>query len=810
MTKKFAYLNKFYYLCTRNKNYRMRNTFPHLLLVSVLLTLLNGSISAAENYSLRFYDDTDGLSHWHMSQTIQDSTGMMWIGTWNGLNRFDGSRFVCFKPGSADAVCMPNDRIRRLQLTPDNNILCVFTDHVFLFDTRACRFDTLPAAEEAELYEHLQQPFNPDYIRPREQFKQFGEGLNMRNVWSDYTDRQGNLWLINDHGLYVATPLPSRGTRINNDEVRCLHRMRNGEIWASVRDSKQIQVYDSCLHLRGYLDRHGVVHPHPVDFGDRVYCIYETADERVLIGCKPGKMISLQGDEYEDLRNVYDILEDKDGHLWVATFGYGLWKDYVLIPGTENMSVRRLLMTDEGLMLAATTSGILVVDGDEVRLHQREAKQDHSISSNAIMCLCLFNGKLYAGTEGGGLNILKSDIHADNWEWDHIMARDGLESDIIFELMPWSTDELLLQGSNSLALLNTRTNSLTNYGRSFFGHKRGDSKLVLGEVPPVALNDSQLLVTPTRGMFILNKSELKPDNEPVRIAMSSIRRNGKEDYAVDQVDRIVLAPEERNIVMTFAALDYRNNGELLYRTRLYKEGEKNGVWNAPTETNEVIIQDMLPGNYIFEICSTNAYGHWQDNTRRIHITVQPTFFESTFGKGLLIGILLLITLVITATALQLRYSRKKRAETLDAYLELQERLTEMEQQSPANEPLPVPEILAPGYTSENEKFLNALHQFLEKNIDNSDLSMDDLALETNMSRSTLNRKMHELFNLSAKDFVQAARIKHACHLLRTTDMAIKEIAYACGFSDPRYFSKCFKANTSQMPTEYRTSSSKEP
>ena len=54
-----------------------------------------------------------------------------------------------------------------------------------------------------------------------------------------------------------------------------------------------------------------------------------------------------------------------------------------------------------------------------------------------------------------------------------------------------------------------------------------------------------------------------------------------------------------------------------------------------------------------------------------------------------------------------------------------------------------------------------------------------------------------------KDFVQAARIKHACNLLRTTDMATKEVAYACGFSDPRYFSKSFKANTGDTPTEYR-------
>ena len=73
----------------------------------------------------------------------------------------------------------------------------------------------------------------------------------------------------------------------------------------------------------------------------------------------------------------------------------------------------------------------------------------------------------------------------------------------------------------------------------------------------------------------------------------------------------------------------------------------------------------------------------------------------------------------------------------------------MEKQQSA--PLNIPEILAPGYTSENERFLNTLHRFMEKNIGNCEMNRDDLAKEENMSRSTLNRKMHELFNLSAKD-----------------------------------------------------------
>ena len=48
-----------------------------------------------------------------------------------------------------------------------------------------------------------------------------------------------------------------------------------------------------------------------------------------------------------------------------------------------------------------------------------------------------------------------------------------------------------------------------------------------------------------------------------------------------------------------------------------------------------------------------------------------------------------------------------------------------------------------------------------------------------------------------------ARIKRACQLLQQTDKNIAEVAYACGFTDPKYFSRSFKQSTGLSPTEYR-------
>ena len=65
---------------------------------------------------------------------------MMWVATYNGLNRFDGYRFVTFKAEEENEMNIPSDRIRRIRLTEDNNILCLIDDSVVLFNTHTCRF----------------------------------------------------------------------------------------------------------------------------------------------------------------------------------------------------------------------------------------------------------------------------------------------------------------------------------------------------------------------------------------------------------------------------------------------------------------------------------------------------------------------------------------------------------------------------------------------------------------------------------------------------------------------------------------------
>lgn len=757
-------------------------------------------LASATEYRLQFFDDSNGLSHWHTSRTVQDTSGIMWIATWNGLNRFDGTRFITFKTNAGDSISTPTDKIRRIDLTEDNNLICVVEDSIYLFNTRTCAFDTLSRAQKDTIQDRLRVKHNPDLLIPKEIYTRLGN-LNLRNVRYDYIDKAQNHWLVDDHGLYVATPINARGQQINKEEIRYVARLANGEIWAALRYSNTVMVYDKALHWR-----------RTVDLGAPVYCIRQTEDGHIWLGTKPGNLIELNGKQRSEypIRNVYDIRQDQQGRLWMASFGFGLWLDKKQVPGTERLFMRRILINND-MLLAATTTGLLVVphiydEPLQPYLIQREAGNPHSLSSNAVMSMAIFDDQLFIGTEGGGLNRIRmADIQEHQWHFEHTTMTDGLPSDIVYEMMPWNNEQMLLQGNSALSLLNTKSGTILNFGSAYFNYP-DDKRLIMGEVPPLRLSQDSILFAPIDGLLLINPADLTEDTLPVRIAISAIQKSNEHiNYAVDTVSILTLAPHERSVGVWFSALDYRNCGNILYRTRLYRDAEKDKPWSAPSTVADIYVPDMLPGEYTLEISSTNAYQHWQNNTRSIRIIVLPTFLESTTGKGLVISFVLILVIGLTIILFIMREHKRKRQEALDAYLDIQERLAQMtnDQSTMTNGTYKVPEVMVAGYLSQNEQFVQTLTAFMEANMSNSEVTIEDLMDAVHMSRSSLNRKMHELFNLSPKDFLQEARIKHACSLLKQTDLPIKEIAYACGFSHQQYFATCFKNSLGKTPTEYR-------
>ena len=56
--------------------------------------------------------------------------------------------------------------------------------------------------------------------------------------------------------------------------------------------------------------------------------------------------------------------------------------------------------------------------------------------------------------------------------------------------------------------------------------------------------------------------------------------------------------------------------------------------------------------------------------------------------------------------------------------------------------------------------------------------------------------------MTPNDFIRSIRLKRACEMLLSTKKNISEVAYATGFSTPKYFTRCFKEEFNQTPSEY--------
>lgn len=119
----------------------------------------------------------------------------------------------------------------------------------------------------------------------------------------------------------------------------------------------------------------------------------------------------------------------------------------------------------------------------------------------------------------------------------------------------------------------------------------------------------------------------------------------------------------------------------------------------------------------------------------------------------------------------------------------------------AHEPGEIPITIS---TSDRDnKFIAKVLEIVEKNLDNPEFSIDDFASEANMGRTLFYKKIKGITNLSPNEYLRVVRLKKAAILLRTTEFNISEIAYKVGFNDPYYFSKCFKEQFKERPSQFR-------
>ena len=770
-------------------------------LLALLTVFSLQPLSAAPGMERVVYGEDEGISSDHITQILQDQYGFIWLSTWNGLNRFDGREFVTFKTRPGDKSGMSTDRIRNIAINDDHpDILNCKTDHDWYhFSLNTGTFMNVSRAEAGRLQ------------------RRHGHGNGVsRHQQGILTfvlrDRQGLVWTIDQGRLLLDRSVAQRVDRCafaQPAEGKCFFRDHDGRYWMTSKEDRGVRLYTKDPASPLFLSAAGTLSRSAVPFAAPVYSICQSSHGDMFLGCKPGGLYRLRWHKDRflvervkgtaDLR-VYDIKEDRYGRLWLATMGHGIvclshGRLRFFRVGVENR-VRRIYLLPHDLLMATSTEGLVTMstkNPGKVYVNKREPGRAASLAASACMSMVRLDGHYFIATESGGIDeILSTDLLNSHLAFRHFNTTCGLGSDAIQALAVMGRQILAVSGSR-LMLLNPKTGECRNFGSQFF-----HEKLHFSEATPLRKANGDWMIGLLDGAVFMPEKVLAPDTYVPDLVLTSLTVGDKPvRYAVNTIRHLRLQSDERRLILTFAALDYRGPEDIQYAYRM----EGDSAWHYLGTSNQVALPRLSPGKFVLQLRCTNAEGTWSPRIRTLSVEVVPVFTETVWFHLLLLVLLLGLVASILWVRNYIRQIKKSQQETLTAYLTLVEKTSgavTAEKEQPAEAVVSVPAL-----SSADKAFMDRVMNYVERHIADSDADLADMAAEAAVSVSGLNRKMKLLVGLTPGEFLKEARLKHACAMLGNTAETVSAISFACGFSDPKYFSRVFRQSVGVSPSQYR-------
>ena len=387
----------------------------------------------------------------------QDQEGFLWVGTLDGLSRFDGLNFVVYRHDPNDPYSIADNFVQALCRARDGNLwVGTYRSGVNRFDPKTGRFIDYPLASDPnglthnnveEILEdrtgaiwigteHGLNRLDPE-TRAIERFlpdPNRQESLGGGYIRALYQDSRGTLWVGSDGGLDQRDEITGHFTThrhnpedpysLADNEIRTILEDSRGQIWVGTRKSLELKVGEGRFeHVIG-----GDQDPAPVSHSIRV--IREDRDGMLWVGSDEGivyldpstrdmKRIRHQNGNSNSLSQdfVWDIFEDRGGMIWVGTLN-GLnrhdpfsrsFTHYAR--GLSHRNVWSILKDHQGDLWIGTSRGLNRVSSEQntVTSYLHEPDNPETPSDNAVFSLLEDDRKrLWIGTRHGGLNRLET------------------------------------------------------------------------------------------------------------------------------------------------------------------------------------------------------------------------------------------------------------------------------------------------------------------------------------------------------------------------------------------------------------------
>jgi len=447
------------------------------LLVSRTSSLADGATRAASRYRLDDWQTDDGLPQNSVSTITQTRDGYIWLGTFNGLVRFDGVRFKVFDSGntpelkSSRILRLFEDYVGNLWVGTDGGGLTRFIEgkfeHLDLPGLRDASVSAICEDRSGALWFGtvsgaivcLKRGVSTVYSSAQNLPGTGVTGIvedGARRMWIATADsvgmilngkfiarekdvgppvaiapsRKGGLWIMLDNRLQRieaddsvtdSAPLPFPRDGVG---VRALYEDRDGALWIGTYGSGIYRFKDGAYEQ--ITRRDGLSH-------DIVLAIFEDREENVWVGTNGGGLSRLKGrifrvyDTNDGLSDevITSICEDHSGVIWVGTdsgslnqFDKGQFVAFGPNEGLSHSSIRSVLEDSKTNLWIGTAGGGLFMYRNK-QFTQRGRR--HGLSGQFVRALCEDRkGNLWIGTYEGGLNRYSQG------RFKQFTTRDGL------------------------------------------------------------------------------------------------------------------------------------------------------------------------------------------------------------------------------------------------------------------------------------------------------------------------------------------------------------------------------------------------
>lgn len=321
------------------------------------------------------YGTSDGLGHPIVYRVFQDSNELLWFGTDNGLTRFDGHRFKNFT--SKDGL--RSNYVFSITAMQNKWLFCTFGGGLQLHDGAYVLPDTIALKQikyPLNITQHetglwIVDKNNRYYLLNEQGCRSFTFPVtDRRHVIQKIVSHQGQLYGIS-LGLHryqkssgQLEPYPT-GSFIDHTNSFNAIGLQNGALLLATDTGLVVLETDGSAKIMAN-----------ISFSHNTGNLYQLANGNVLVGSADGGLWLFD----ENLTNarllltgmvVNDMLQDKQGNIWLCTYGQGVWKLPSLT--TRRFPIENLISPDVYWDAAKQTVRIFSYNGFEYNIHQGQS-----------------------------------------------------------------------------------------------------------------------------------------------------------------------------------------------------------------------------------------------------------------------------------------------------------------------------------------------------------------------------------------------------------------------------------------------------